>query len=154
MITPNLTASNLAGVAGDARDMRIFHDNEFDVVLSNSVIEHVGSLEDQQKMAREIMRVGKAFFIQSPNRFFWLEPHFLVLFFQFMPLALKTFLLRSFNLGWIKRVRDTKQAKKIVNSIRLMTRKELESIFSGAVIHKKKVLGLIKSFIVVSVISD
>jgi hypothetical protein len=146
---PILTARNMVGMAGDARDMGMFQDNKFDVVFSNSLIEHVGGLEDQRKMAREIVRVGKKFFIQTPNLHFWLEPHFLVPFFQFMPLGMKTFLVRNFNLGWIKRVRDAAQAKKVANAIRLMTQGELETIFPGADIHKEKVLGLTKSFIVV-----
>jgi SAM-dependent methyltransferase len=102
---PILTSRNLAGVAGDAKDLRMFHDKRFDVVFSNSVIEHVGSLDDQHKMAREIMRVGKHFLVQTPNRYFWLEPHFLVPFFQFLPLGLKAYLLRRSNLGWIRRER-------------------------------------------------
>lgn len=143
---PILTSRNLAGVAGDARDLKMFHDKRFDVVFSNSVIEHVGSLEDQRKMAREIMRVGKQFLVQTPNRYFWLEPHFLVPFFQFLPLRLKAFLVRRCSLGWMKRRSDDRQAKEVANSIRLMTHRELETIFPEAVIHKEKVLGLTKSF--------
>ena len=52
---------NLTYVKGDARDLSPFKDNEFDVVFSNSVIEHVGSYQDQEKMALEIQRVGKVF---------------------------------------------------------------------------------------------
>jgi len=58
---------NLTYVKGDARDLSPFKDNEFDVVFSNSVIEHVGSYQDQEKMALEIQRVGKVFFVQTPN---------------------------------------------------------------------------------------
>jgi len=44
---------------GDARDMSMFRDGEFDVVFSNSVIEHVGTFADQRRMALEVQRVSK-----------------------------------------------------------------------------------------------
>jgi hypothetical protein len=89
--------------------------------------------------------------LPKPVEILDVEPHFLVPLFQFLPLGLRTFLLRKFNLGWIKRVRDARQAKEVANSIRLMAHRELEAIFPGAVIHKEKVFGLTKSFIVESV---
>lgn len=36
-----------------------FDDNEFDIVFSNAVIEHVGDRESQELFAEEIQRVGK-----------------------------------------------------------------------------------------------
>lgn len=45
---------NVVSILGDARDMHEFRDGQFDVVYSNSVIEHLGGIEDMRKMAREI----------------------------------------------------------------------------------------------------
>src|SRR5687768_8654462 len=64
---------SFTSIAGDARDMREFRENQFDIVFSNSVIEHVGTHRDQQRMAREVMRVGQRYFVQTPNRFFPIE---------------------------------------------------------------------------------
>lgn len=52
-----------------------FDDRAFDVVFSNAVLEHVGSRDDQRAFLREICRVGKSFFVTTPNRWFPVEPH-------------------------------------------------------------------------------
>ncbi len=135
-------------VQGDARNMDAFNDQEFDVVFSNSVIEHVGGYDQQCQMANEVKRVGKSYFIQTPNRFFPIEPHFLLPFFQFLPLGLKIFLVRHFDIGWHKRTPNKQKAAQLVNSIRLLTEKELKKLFPGANIYKEKLFGLTKSLIV------
>lgn len=137
-------------VAGDARQLKQFGDKEFDIAFSNSVIEHVGGFEDQKLMAGEMQRIGKKIFLQTPNRYFPVEPHFLFPFFQFLPLWLKVKLLMNFNLGWYERVRDEKKAVEICQSIRLMTKSELRKLFPGANIYEEKYFGFIKSYIVLT----
>jgi SAM-dependent methyltransferase len=58
-----------------AEDPLPFGDSEFDVVFSNAVLEHVGSRGAQSAFVRELCRVGKAFFITTPNRWFPIEHH-------------------------------------------------------------------------------
>ena len=58
-------AAPFQSVAGDARDLSRYGDQTFDVVYSNSVIGHVGTLDDQARMAREIQRVGPH--LRSPD---------------------------------------------------------------------------------------
>ena len=87
-IHPRLTVINLpaalrssgegvAVLAGDGR-MLPFRDGSFDIVFSNSVIEHVGKREDQQRFADEVSRVGRHYWIQTPNRNFPLELHLMM----------------------------------------------------------------------------
>jgi hypothetical protein len=134
-------------VVGDARYMTEFADGEFDVIFSNSVIEHVGDYHDQDLMAREILRIGKRYFIQTPNLYFPIEPHFVFPLFQFFPRELKFWLVTHFNLGWYDRVTDEKAAWELVNEVRLLSKDEFKSIFPNATIYQEKVLGLTKSFI-------
>src|SRR5258705_8892955 len=42
-----------------------FRDKSFDVVFSNSVIEHVGDLRRHEQFASEIARVGVRYFVQT-----------------------------------------------------------------------------------------
>lgn len=62
-----------------------FPDKSFDIVFSNAVIEHIVGRERQQAFAREAMRVGKSWFITTPNYWFPLEVHYLLPFMQFLP---------------------------------------------------------------------
>ena len=139
---------NFKGTVGDARNMREFRDGEFNLVFSNSVIEHVGGYEDQKRMAKEVQRVGKRYFLQTPNFYFPFEPHFMFPFFQFFPLWLKVFMLRHFNLGWYTKIYDKGQAIKTANSIRLLKKQELMELFPEATIHEEKFCGLTYSFII------
>lgn len=136
----------LKGVVGDARNMQQFENKEFDIVFSNSVIEHVGSYDEQLQMANEVMRVGKRYFVQTPNLYFPIEPHFVFPLFQFLPLDLRVWLITHFNLGWKKKVTDKQRAKEIVSSIRLLSKKEVIALFPNANIYEEKLFGLTKSF--------
>jgi hypothetical protein len=79
---------NCRYVQGDARSLEL-PDQSFDIVFSNSVIEHVGTWEDQHAFARETARVGKRYWIQTPNKHFPIEPHMNFPYFQFLPRALQ-----------------------------------------------------------------
>jgi methyltransferase family protein len=138
---------NRTGVAGDARDLSQYNDLEFDVVISNSVLEHVGSLEDQRRMAREVRRVGQRYFVQTPHRYFPIEPHFLFPFFQFLPLRLKVALLVHFGVGQFTTPPDRETATQEVTQIRLVSGRELRQLFPDATIYKEKFLGMTKSFV-------
>jgi ubiquinone/menaquinone biosynthesis C-methylase UbiE len=139
--------SNISVVIGDARNMHQFRDNQFDVVYSNSVIEHVGALDDMRRMAQEIRRVGKRYFLQTPNRYFPIEPHFVFPFFQFLPRSVQIFLLQNYKLGWIGRVPERKFAEIAIDSIRLLTWNEMRSLFADAEIEREKLFGITKSLI-------
>ena len=142
----SVSLPNFSSVIGDARDMTSFADARFDVVFSNSVIEHVGGFEDQRRMAREVQRVGKRYFVQTPNRHFPIEPHFLFPFFQFLPVQARVRLVRHFALGWYPRAPDNESARRMVEEIRLLTKQELLTLFPGASVFEENFLGMTKSF--------
>jgi hypothetical protein len=135
-------------VSGDARDLSEYGDASFDVTFSNSVIEHLGpDFGDQRLMADEIRRVGKRYFVQTPNRYFPIEPHFLVPGFQFLPIRARTWALTHFNLGWYKKFEDAEAARREVQSIALLTEHQLRRLFPGASIYRERFLGMTKSFV-------
>jgi hypothetical protein len=134
-------------MVGDACNMSQFVTQEFDVVFSNSVIEHVGSRDNQRRMADEIRRVGCRYFVQTPNRNFLLEPHSVFPFFQFLPLLVRLWLVSRFRLGWYGRMtRD--EAKRDVQMTHLLDRHELMLLFPEGELYEERFVGLVKSFIV------
>lgn len=94
---------NYSSIKGDDVDLSAYQDKYFDIVYSNSVIEHLFSKENQRKMAEEVRRVGKYYYVQTPNYYFPIEPHWLFPFFQFLPFPLKIFLNKNFDLGNYKK---------------------------------------------------
>jgi len=147
-LNKEITSSpNFYSIAGDATALPQFQDKEFDLVFSNSVIEHVGSFGKQKQMADEICRIGKTYFVQTPNRYFPIEPHFLFPFFQFLPQSIETWAIRHFNLGHISRIPDQHKAIDLVKSIRLLTKKEMSFLFPDGEIYTEKFLIFNKSFI-------
>ncbi len=141
---------NVSSIAGDARDLSRFADQSIDIVFSNSVIEHLFTFEDQQKMANEVQRVGKNYYVQTPSYWFPLEPHFLFPFFHWLPISLRVFLVMHFSLGWFKKADSRAEAMELVNEIKLLTCSEMKKLFPEAIIYKEKLFGITKSFIAIS----
>ena len=144
-----VSSKRFISAAGDARSMPQFGDNSFDVVFSNSVIEHVGNYSDQRRMADEVRRVARRYFVQTPNKRFPLEPHFLFPFFQYLPLSARAWLVNKFDVGWYRRIPDAAAARAEVESIQLLTRNQFAGLFPDARIHEEKLGGLTKSFVAI-----
>ena len=120
----------------------------FDLTFSNSVIEHVGSFEDQRRFASEMLRCGKSIYLQTPNKWFPVEPHMMALLIHWLPFLVQRRLVRWATVwGWVTKP-DQAAIDSFVRGIRLMSRNELKEIFPGCEITSEKFLGLTKSFIV------
>jgi hypothetical protein len=135
-----------------------FPDGYFDIVYCSSVIEHVTipkdqvwslrsgkefrelSLAHQREFAREIQRVGRQFFVQTPYRWFVLESHSWLPFAAYLPRRLLLPLLRFAARFWPKSTNP---------DWCLLDRSELKSMFTDAEIREEKWLGLTKSIMAV-----
>ncbi|MCR9016234.1 class I SAM-dependent methyltransferase [Aquiflexum gelatinilyticum] len=135
----------LSSMAGNATDLSQFANGSFDLVFSNSVIEHLYTWENQQKMAKEAIRVGKKYFVQTPNRHFFMEAHYALPFVQYLPKNLTYFLLTNTKLSrgskW-----DPKDAQQYLDEIRLLSEREMKMLFPAATMYKEKFMGMVKSY--------
>jgi hypothetical protein len=152
ILTLNLTAEeqrheNIEALAGDATNLSRFGDGSFDVVFSNSVIEHLSTLENQRRMASEVQRVGRCFWIQTPNFWFPMEPHFHVPGWQWMPLGLRVAILQRRRCGWLGPCPEKARATELVEEVRLLRGSELKALFPGASLLPERFCGLIKSWV-------
>ena len=78
---------NIVYLCQDATSLP-YKDKFFDVVYSNSLLEHVGR-ENQSAVATEIQRVGRQYWVQTPHRNFPIEPHYRAPFFYQMPYTMR-----------------------------------------------------------------
>lgn len=128
-------------VFGDGRDLRFSH-NEFDVVFSNAVVEHVGEYEKQKCFVRELLRVGKRVFITTPNYWFPIESHTLIPFAHWLPEKLKCAVYKMLGRGFF--------ADK--NNLNLVSMKQFLQCFPEDVtvkIYKQRIFGITASLIAV-----
>lgn len=138
---------NIHCIVGDATDMNAIPQRNFDIVFSNSVIEHLGSLDSQIAMAKNIQKIAAKYFVQTPNYNFPIEPHFLFPFFHYLPNRFKLFLLKNFSLGNYPVIRDKEKAQAAIDKIRLLHPKELKRLFPTCQIMFEKFLFFNKSII-------
>jgi 2-polyprenyl-3-methyl-5-hydroxy-6-metoxy-1,4-benzoquinol methylase len=162
-VRPRLTIVNLpsaveaAGadedhIAGDGC-MLPFRDGSFDIVFSNSVIEHVGSAVNQQRFAAEIARVGRCYWVQTPNRLAPFEMHAMLPFVHLLPKRWQSTIIRKFT-PWELFARPTEAQKEyfynhVVQELLLLDEHELRNLFPGAQIINERVMGLPKSLLAV-----
>lgn len=136
--------SNMISVKGDACNLSEYADNSFDLVFSNSVIEHLYTFENQKLMAEEVQRVGKNYYIQTPYKYFFVEPHYLLPYFQFLPKKAKIFVLSKTKLSRGTKI-SHEEAKDQAEQIILVSKKNMKQIFPESKIYKEKFLGMTKS---------
>lgn len=140
---------NIRSTAGSAFDMPEHPDHAFDVAFSNSVIEHLFTIDNQRRMAAEVRRVARGYWVQTPNFWFPIEPHFHVPGWQWMPAGVRVALLRRFKCGWRGPCPDKARATELVREVRLMTRRELREAFPDAHLYAERFKGFTKSWVAI-----
>jgi len=119
---------------GDPAEGLALADGEFDLVYCSSVIEHVPPVR-REAFARELRRVGRGWYVQTPAFSFPIEPHSLLPGAQWLPVGLRR---RYWRLG----------AARGWEEISLLRRGELEALFGPAL--AERFAGLVKSWVCVS----
>ena len=102
-------------VVADGRSLP-FADAEFDLVVSNAVIEHVGTAGDQRAFVHELCRVGRRVFVSTPNRWFPIEVHTLLPLVHWLPRARAREVFRALG-------------REEALSVRLLGRREFRALF-------------------------
>lgn len=137
-------------VAGDGRRLP-FADQSFDVVFSNSVIEHVGDRESQGRFAREVMRVGRACWVETPNRWFPVEQHLLTPLVHWLPRRWQQAIVPRWNV-WSALTRVSADRREFyiqhyLSEVRLLSAGELRALFPKSRIIRERFCGVTKSLV-------
>lgn len=138
-------------VAGDGCALPFAADS-FDIVFSNSVIEHVGDEARQRAFAAEAMRVGRRVFVQTPNAGFPVEQHLFMPLIHWLPKSWQRPVIERFTLWeWIARPRADQREfylRHYLEEVRLLRAPGLRALFPGLALRKERFLGVVKSLIV------
>jgi hypothetical protein len=141
----------MVSLAGDACDPPAeIRDRRFDLVYSNSVIEHVGGHLRRRQFARWVHELGERHWVQTPNRFFPVEPHWLVPGLQFATPRLQVAVLQRWpytskrfqSLSWQDRLDRAM-------GIELLSPSAFRSYFPDYELVRERLYGLTKSLIAV-----
>lgn len=153
-VRPRLTLLNLyptpapgaEAVVGDGVALP-FRDGAFEVVVSNSVIEHLGTFARQRAFAAECRRVGRRVWVQTPDRAFPIEPHYLAPVVHWLPRAVQRRVVRWMT-PWGLLGRPTQaDADAFVAELRLLSAREVAALFPDCRLVRERVLGLTKSLV-------
>ena len=140
----------LRAVAGDACDPPAELRNErFDLVYSNSVLEHVGGHARRTALADTVHAAADRHWVQTPYRYFPVEPHWLVPGFQFLPLPARMALSRRWRFGHIRSA-DPVAALHDVSWVELIGITEMRGYFPASEIWRERFAGLTKSLVAVN----
>jgi SAM-dependent methyltransferase len=117
-----------------------FADQEFDVVFSSAVLEHVGDRDAQTAFVAEMLRVGRAFFLTTPNRWFPVDFHTMVPLAHWMPRRFHQRLLAAAGLDfWAQ-----------TDNLNLLSARTLQSLFPHGAetqVAKERLAGMTSNLI-------
>ncbi|MFC7547853.1 class I SAM-dependent methyltransferase [Plantactinospora sp. GCM10030261] len=120
----------------------------YDLVFSNSVLEHVGGHERRRRMAETVRELAPRYWVQTPYRYFPVEPHWVAPGMQFLPVPARVTVARKWPLAYTPG-KSWELAMKQVLTTELIGRAELRYLFPDATIRAERLLGLTKSLIAV-----
>lgn len=120
----------------------------YDLVFSNAVLEHVGGHANRARFANAVRELAERHWVQTPYRYFPLEPHWLFPGMQFLPVAARVRIAESWPLVHSPHP-GREGALREVLWTELVSLAEMRSYFPTSTIHHERVLGLTKSLVAV-----
>ena len=136
-------------VEGNGCSLPDFGTKRFDIVHSNSVIEHVGTWKEMSQYASECRRSAPRYWVQTPYYWFPIEPHNMTPFYHWLPFPIRVKLNMWFSLGNWPRCSTIDNAVRNAESSRLLDCAILKELFPDAKRRVERFLLLPKSIIMI-----
>lgn len=143
------SSPNIRAIQGDACNLPPQVTNQhYDLVFSNSVIEHLGGHIQRQCFAGYVHELADRHWIQTPYRYFPIEPHWLFPGMQWLPYEARTLVSMHWNRGHV-RTYSREEAQSQVNEIDLLGISQMRHYFPSSDIWFERVAGLVKSLVAI-----
>lgn len=138
-------APSLTAVEGDAlRADELLRGEDFDLVFSNSLIEHLGGHGPRCRLAEVIGSLAPSYLVQTPYRYFPVEPHWMFPGFQFLPVSVRSYLAPRWPFGHTYGWEPGASADEVM-STELLSASEMRCYFPEAEIVWERIVGVPKS---------
>ncbi len=140
---------DITTIEGDAlRADELLRGERFDLVFSNSLIEHLGGHSARSRLAEVVVSLGPAYVVQTPYRYFPIEPHWMFPGFQFLPVSARSYLAPRWPLGHTYGWEPDAAAGEVM-STELVSASEMRRYFPHAEIVWERIMGVPKSMIAI-----
>ncbi|MCV7099989.1 class I SAM-dependent methyltransferase [Mycobacterium palustre] len=149
MLPMESASPHITAVRGDACDLpKTVAAERFDLVFSNSLLEHVGGHVQRQRLADNVHRLADRHWVQTPYRYFPVEPHWLFPGIQWLPYEARVQVSMRWNRGHV-RTYSRQAAQDQVDEIDLVGISQMRRYFPSSVIWYERFAGLVKSLVAI-----
>jgi SAM-dependent methyltransferase len=124
-------------------------DNSFDLVFSNSLVEHLSDFRTQKLFADEVRRLAPRYFVQTPDRLCPVEPHFVTPFIHWLPRRVRRRMIRNFTVWGLGARPSQSYCDQLIEEVALLSKREMKQLFPDATVLSERFAGLPKSLIAV-----
>lgn len=148
-----ITLPNIRRLNADVLTLSAADFAQYDVIFSNSLIEHLPGRELQRQLAQAIIDSGRPYFLQTPNKRSPLDPHFprpYVPFFAAYPRPVQARLLSWSALGSSCAAPSYDAALARLQNYFPLTARDVRQLFPQARIVMERPLGVPMSIIAMS----
>ena len=155
---PDVTITNIEYASSEDGRFHYVHtdggrlpytDNSFELCYSNSVIEHVGDWNARKVFAEDIRRVAPRYYVQTPNKWFFSDPHTVGAFVHWLPKRWQRKLIRWCTFWGLVDRPNQARIDALLDEVDLLSVAEMRMLFPDATIVKERFLGMTKSIIAV-----
>ena len=122
---------------------------KYDLVFSNSLMEHLGGHARRQQFANVVRESAPSWWVQTPYRYFPIEPHWIFPFFQFLPFRARLMVCQHWDTLNMPACKDKAQAAELVASTELISATEMRTYFPGSEIWFERVASVPKSLVAI-----
>jgi Methyltransferase domain len=123
-------------------------ERSFDLVFSNAVLEHVGGHANRVAFAASVNRMAPRHWVQTPYRYFPVEPHWIFPLFQHLPVAVRVQVSQRWQLMHSPSANRADALDAVLN-VELVSLTEMRYYFPQSTILRERIGPLIKSVIAV-----